>query len=132
MEVKTEIPDSNPWDVTTIEDFLQYCCPECDTKSKDSSTFISHALEHHELARSYLSQCDQIVCDEEDIKPDITYFTPEIKPEIELKEDEDPLEEKPSKFKCEMCDFSCSKNQTIRISLTRRSPNCSRGQNIQM
>ena len=45
--IKTE----NPWDVTTLEDFLYYCCPECDTKTKDSHDFLNHAVNKHELAK---------------------------------------------------------------------------------
>ena len=40
----------NPWDVGNLEDFLYYCCPECDVKvvhERDQSRdlFLQHATE---------------------------------------------------------------------------------------
>ena len=39
----------NPWDVNDLDEFLYYCCPECDEKvpriSKEK--FIRHALSNH-------------------------------------------------------------------------------------
>ena len=43
----------NPWAVQ-IENFLHYCCPECDIKDKNRDTFIQHALENHPKALEYL------------------------------------------------------------------------------
>ena len=37
----------NPWDVSTIQDFLFYCCPECPYKSQDVQGFGTHAEELH-------------------------------------------------------------------------------------
>ena len=43
----TEVP-FNPWtQVESLEDFLFYFCPECDTKHQTKSQFISHALGQH-------------------------------------------------------------------------------------
>ena len=46
-----EVP-FNPWarSVSTLSDFLYYCCPECDMKEKDMDNFIKHALLNHESA----------------------------------------------------------------------------------
>ena len=36
--------ETNPWDVDQLEDFLYFCCPECDTKRKSKEEFLNHAL----------------------------------------------------------------------------------------
>ena len=41
------IKQENPWDVSNIDEFLYYCCPECDTKQKTKSDFITHAIDAH-------------------------------------------------------------------------------------
>ena len=62
----------NPWSVTNLDEFLYYICPECDVKAKDSTVFMSHAIECHELARYYVSNYDQEQPEDlPDIKPDI-------------------------------------------------------------
>lgn len=38
---------SNPWDVTSLNKFIYYCCPECDHKSKDCDNFVEHAIFEH-------------------------------------------------------------------------------------
>ena len=38
----------NPWqDADGVEDFLYYCCPECDFKHEVKEMFKQHALEEH-------------------------------------------------------------------------------------
>ena len=37
----------NPWSVTTIDEFLYFCCPECDNKTQSRALFINHAYLHH-------------------------------------------------------------------------------------
>ena len=46
--------EKSPWDVSTFEEFLYYCCPECDTKDKDFNAFIQHALDFHPGSEKYL------------------------------------------------------------------------------
>ena len=43
----------NPWDVSTIEDFLFYCCPECEDKSTSMNNFVHHALSKHPVVSFY-------------------------------------------------------------------------------
>ena len=46
------IPDELfPWNVSTIEEFLYYCCPECDLKTKNHETFLKHAINVHQKAQ---------------------------------------------------------------------------------
>ena len=41
----------SPWYVINLEDFLFYCCPECDNKSKDHNAFLNHAVTSHPTAK---------------------------------------------------------------------------------
>ena len=49
MDVKSEDPDENfnPWIVNNLDEFLFFCCPECDTQSPNKALFINHALIEH-------------------------------------------------------------------------------------
>ena len=63
-------PD-NSWCVSTIEEFLHYCCPDCDVKMKmeDKENFVRHALSEHPASASYIGQLiikEEFVEDEED------------------------------------------------------------------
>ena len=46
-------PD-NSWCVSTIEEFLYYCCPECDMKHPSREIFLQHAINHHPLSKECL------------------------------------------------------------------------------
>ena len=48
----------NPWKVESIDEFLNYCCPECDTKQKTKADFIVHAIDAHPYSRQYLPLFD--------------------------------------------------------------------------
>ena len=37
----------NPWSVKNIEEFLYFCCPECNLKDRSKELFLKHALEEH-------------------------------------------------------------------------------------
>ena len=37
----------NPWSVNHIEDFLYFCCPECDERNHSEVLFMQHALDAH-------------------------------------------------------------------------------------
>ena len=50
------VKQENPWDVSNIQEFLFYNCPECDVRVKDSEVFVQHALDYHELSISYLDK----------------------------------------------------------------------------
>ena len=47
--------DTNPWNVSNLDDFLHYCCPECDIKHDSRTMFINHAIDEHPKSRQYLS-----------------------------------------------------------------------------
>ena len=48
MMIKVE---NNPWSVQKWEEFLYFCCPECDEKSQSKDHFITHALSIHPMAK---------------------------------------------------------------------------------
>ena len=44
----------SPWDVTSVEDFLYYCCPECNDRNQSRDDFLQHAMINHPKANEYL------------------------------------------------------------------------------
>ena len=47
---------TNPWFVQTFDDFLFYCCPECDYKCQFHDAFHQHALNSHQNVSHFLLQ----------------------------------------------------------------------------
>ena len=45
---------SCPWIVECLEDFLYYCCPECNNRHQTRDKFLQHALNEHSEAKTYL------------------------------------------------------------------------------
>ena len=49
---------NNPWTVTNLEEFLYYCCPECDisreTIYQSRELFLKHAFDEHPMAKQGL------------------------------------------------------------------------------
>ena len=48
--------DSSPWCVNNLDEFIYYCCPECDTRNKSEDSFLKHALGVHPEAQKYLQK----------------------------------------------------------------------------
>ena len=46
---------NNPWVVMNLEEFLFYCCPECNVKDKSRDEFVKHALDQHPHAKDQFS-----------------------------------------------------------------------------
>ena len=44
----------NPWSVQYLEDFLFFCCPECNLRDNIRNSFIQHGLECHPKSREDL------------------------------------------------------------------------------
>ena len=44
----------NPWDVPSLDEYLFYCYPECELKTKEYEIFYNHAVIVHELAKETL------------------------------------------------------------------------------
>ena len=51
---KHESQQSNPWLVGNINDFLYFCCPECNEKNRDRELFLKHAFDEHPMAKQGL------------------------------------------------------------------------------
>ena len=48
--------DSSPWCVNNLDEFLFYCCPECDKRNKSKDLFLKHALGEHPEAQKYIEK----------------------------------------------------------------------------
>ena len=83
MEVKVDPNNviSNPWNVDTLEEFLYYCCPECDLKSKDYTQFYDHAVHSHQKAKETLEPVYETELPDVSIEEDF---------KIEVKSEETP------------------------------------------
>ena len=48
--------ENNPWIVEELEEFLYYCCPQCDFKEQfdQREQFVEHALRCHPMARKHI------------------------------------------------------------------------------
>ena len=44
----------NPWSEKKWEEFLYFCCPECNEKSQSKENFINHALSKHPMSKACL------------------------------------------------------------------------------
>ena len=55
----------NPWNVESLEEFLYFCCPECDLKDQSKVNFLQHALEHHPKAKECVLQFNEFIIKEE-------------------------------------------------------------------
>ena len=38
---------SNPWYVSNLDEFLYFCCPECDERNQSKDLFLRHAFDQH-------------------------------------------------------------------------------------
>ena len=46
--------EENPWLVNNLDQFLFFCCPECDERTQFRDLFLKHALEQHPKAKQSL------------------------------------------------------------------------------
>ena len=46
--------EENPWLVNELEDFLYFCCPECEERHQSKEIFLEHAFNQHPKAKDYL------------------------------------------------------------------------------
>ena len=47
---------TNPWAVKNLNDFLYFCCPECNVKDQSKESFLKHALDKHPKSEMHLSE----------------------------------------------------------------------------
>ena len=55
----------NPWNVEKIEEFLYFCCPECDLKDHSQLEFLQHALERHPNSKDFIEHFNKNIVKEE-------------------------------------------------------------------
>ena len=55
----------NPWEVENVEDFLYFCCPECDVKNHSRDHFLKHAFDQHPKSKECLEKLAKTVKKEE-------------------------------------------------------------------
>ena len=54
MEIDTKPDVTSPWNVESLENFLYYCCPECDMKQDTKANFIIHAVDAHPNSHPFI------------------------------------------------------------------------------
>jgi hypothetical protein len=62
--------EENPWMVEELEEFLYYCCPECDEKCRAKGPFLQHALCNHPNAVPCLEKYEAMKVEQITITPD--------------------------------------------------------------
>ena len=82
----------NPWIVTNLEEFLYFCCPECDERSQSEELFLDHAFEKHPSSKDCLIPfiCQDNIDDinKYEVKkehlqaPDIDFKDVDVKPDV--------------------------------------------------
>ncbi len=62
-EEVADVPITNPWAVESLEEYLHYCCPECDVKSESKDLFVSHAwFTHKEVIVNVILSLEMDIC----------------------------------------------------------------------
>ena len=88
MDVKSEDPDENfnPWIVNNLDEFLFFCCPECDTQSPSKALFINHALIGKSLSEALLfaEHGETILCTKIVLSVRNNFCTQHVLPRFEL------------------------------------------------
>ena len=78
--------EENPWSVNNLDQFLYFCCPECDERNQCRDMFLKHALDHHPKAK----QCLEILQIKEE-PYDETYLDIKLLETVEKIEQDDNL-----------------------------------------
>ena len=63
--MESEEMEDNPWNVENLEEFLYFCCPECDLKDQSKTEFLQHALEQHPKAKDCVQQFNEFIIKDE-------------------------------------------------------------------
>ena len=53
----------NVWGLKNIDEFLYYCCPECDVKDQSKENFLKHALDHHPNSKDCVLHNLELKCE---------------------------------------------------------------------
>ena len=78
----------NPWrNVSDLDEFLVYSCPECDATEKNKDNFYVHAIQSHDNARSVFIKPEPA---SEENPPETVLSDLPVEKEISIKEEFDP------------------------------------------
>ena len=123
---------ANPWYVTNLDEFMYFCCPECDERNHYRDSFLEHALKHHPNAKEGLEKyvlnpdiqkeeiekvdyINQIIkCEIKDELEDITTNNDDFyenNDNIELTKNDEVHEKN---FKCDLCEKSYSRSDHLK------------------
>ena len=117
---------NNPWSVKELEEFLYFCCPECEVKDQSRETFIKHALDHHPNSKKCLMDFMEIkreVLEENETSENWFYGNEIVKCEIkEESNKENPaydsfefnLSQNENEFQCDKCDKSFARKVLLK------------------
>ena len=119
--IKEEIEqkDINPWHMTSLSDFLFYCCAECNFKEKNEEKFVYHATSHHPKSREIFANNiivpeNQDIIDEqsanEDVKSDLEDIDNNYIDKKEVFHEVISQVIGDVRFKCCFCDYKRLKN----------------------
>ena len=115
----------NPWEVSNLECFLFYCCPECDYKSQNVTGFECHANEFHPKSVTCITKMKEIISSVQNHKGHHfceicgKYFTSSNRWSHHMKN----CHGDPKPYKCEICDMGFTQ-------LTDVTRHCNRCQTI--
>ena len=70
----------NPWQVDSLNAFYFLCCPECVYRSKEESSFQTHALQNHPKSKTFFKyeEADEIDANLHYCCPECTYRSKNI------------------------------------------------------
>ena len=86
----------SPWLVQNIEDFLYYCCPECEIRDHSKDHFLQHVFEKHPDGMKMLSSIIFIKKEIPDIENDVIKCDINLKCEVKFENNEHVAEADPS------------------------------------
>ena len=81
--------NENPWFVSNLDEFLQYCCPECENKYSSKEPFVLHAFEKHAKAKD----CLELRLDSENVEVICKRQSDQITPLISVKLEDIAIED---------------------------------------
>ena len=114
---------SSPWDVGNLEEFLYFCCPECDERSQSKELFLQHAINLHPTSTEFLNRFETKEEDVFDLKkeecPDEKDFIKDSDIKVEMIKSEENYEESWSVDQNTMMDSAYENNDTYKPKLKK-------------
>ena len=111
-----------PWNIESLEDFLFYCCPECEVKKQSRDDFLQHALKNHPTSCDYLKQFLSIKEEEYSISANNGLNSEKLEEEFEQFEDKYNLSEVENDFSHTVDNFTNVVNDELNINVNFQDP----------